>query len=198
MSATRNQVTRMTRNELSFRAHQNAVNKGFWAIRRSTEHYIMLVQTEICELVQADRKGKTFSKVNELLYKDIINPKTPTKGATDKWEDTFEMFLESTVPVELADVVIRLADLAGSLGVDFNKLNPCNYIRDFAKFEVTENALGLVKGLVRNDICIERRILWAMNYCFGWAEAMGIDLWFYIEEKMKYNESRPALHNRRY
>ena len=108
------------------------------------------------------------------------------------------MFLEGTVPVELADVVIRLADLAGSLGVDFNKLNPCNYIRDFAKFEVTENALGLVKGLVRNDICVERRILFAMDYCFGWAAAMGIDLWFYIEQKMKYNESRPALHNRRY
>ena len=178
----------MTRNELSFRAHQNAVNKGFWAVRRSTEHYIMLVQTEICELVQADRKGKTVSKANELLYKDIINPK----------EETYEMYLEGTVPVELADVVIRLADLAGSLGVDFNKLNPCNYIRDFAKFEVTENALGLVKGLVRNDICIERRILFAMDYCFGWAVAMGIDLWFYIEQKMKYNESRPALHNRRY
>lgn len=188
----------MTRNELSLRAHQNAVNKGFWAVRRSTEHYVMLIQTEICELVQADRNGKTLSKANELLYKDIINPKTPTKGATDKWEETYEMYLEGTVPTELADVVIRLADLAGSLGVDFNKLNPCNYIRDFAKFEVTENALGLVKGLVRNDICIERRILFAMDYCFGWAAAMGIDLWFYIEEKMKYNESRPALHNRRY
>lgn len=188
----------MTLNELSFRAHQNAVNKGFWDVRRSKEHYIMLVQTEICELVQANRKGKTLSKINELLYKDIINPKTPTKGATDKWEETFEMFLEGTVPTELADVSIRLADLAGSLGVDFDKLNPCNCIRDFAKFEVTENALVLVKGLVRNDICIERRILWAMNYCFGWAEAMGIDLWFYIEEKMKYNETRPAMHGKSY
>lgn len=158
----------------------------------------MLVQTEICELVQADRKGKTLSVANELLYKDIINPQTPTKGATDKWEETFETFLEGTVPVELADVVIRLADLAGSLGVDFDKLNPCNYFRDFAKFGMTENALGLVKGLVRNNICIERRILFAMDYCFGWADAIDIDLWFYIEEKMKYNETRPALHNRRY
>ena len=94
----------MTRNELSFRAHQNTVNKGFWAVRRSTEHYVMLIQTEICELVQADRKGKTLSRANELLYKDIINPKTPTRGATDKWEETFETFLEGTVPVELADM----------------------------------------------------------------------------------------------
>lgn len=70
----------MTRNELSLRAHQNAVNKGFWNVRRSTEHYVMLIQTEICELVQADRKGKTLSKASELLYKDIINPKTPTRG----------------------------------------------------------------------------------------------------------------------
>lgn len=46
-------------NRLSETAHRNAVEHGFWADRPSTEHCLMLVVTEIAEMVEADRQGKS-------------------------------------------------------------------------------------------------------------------------------------------
>lgn len=63
----------------------------------------------------------------------------------------------------MADVAIRLGDLAGALGVDFDKMNPCKYHRAFDKFTFTENAFALTKGLCRDIIGIEKRIQ------FGWS-----------------------------
>ena len=158
----------MTRNEFAYKAHKNAQEKGFWKERLSNEHCLMLVVTEIAECVEADRKGK---KANRLFY---------------------------SMDLPMADIAIRLADLAGALGLDFDKMKPCNYHRAFDKFTFTENAFALTKGLSRDKIGIERRILFGLDYIFNWASSMGIDLWFFIEHKMRYNSLRPVLYGKRY
>ena len=187
----------MTRNEFAFKAHANAVAKGFHRVRHSNEHFIMLVITEISEFVQADRDEK-WCRSSLAMYKDLIDPNTPARAANGSWVDNFKVWIGKCAEVELADIAIRLADFAGLLGLDFDKMNPCNYHRAFDRFTITENALALTKGLCNTQISVERRILFGLDYVFKWSASLGIDLWYFVEAKMKYNETRPAMHGKSY
>lgn len=184
----------MTRNEFAYKAHKNAQEKGFWQERLSNEHCLMLVVTEIAECVEADRKNDRANLIGfdtgwKNAYKGVVR---------DDWFLEIFRNLKGSLEDEMADVAIRLADLAGALGLDFDKMKPCNYHRAFDKFTFTENAFALTKGLSRDKIGIERRILFGLDYIFNWASSMGIDLWFFIEHKMRYNSLRPVLHGKRY
>lgn len=174
----------MNYNELKEKAHSNAVNHGFWKNRLSNEHCLMLVITEIGELVDADRKGRYAEKYNFLSCNSSMR--------------AFETYIKDTIEDEFADVTIRLFDLAGALGVDFDKMKPCRYYRAYNKFSFTENAFGLVKGLSRDVIGIEKRIQFGLEYIIKWAHFLDIDLPWHIEQKMKYNESRAPLHGKKY
>lgn len=47
----------MKRNEISEKAYKNAVEHGFWDERKSNEHCLMLICTEVAELVEAERNS---------------------------------------------------------------------------------------------------------------------------------------------
>lgn len=177
----------MNYNELKEKAHSNAVNHGFWKERLSNEHCLMLVITEVAELVDADRKGLTAVTG---LHETLI--------AAHGFKWFYQNYVKGTIEEEFADVAIRLLDLAGALGVDFDKMQPCRYFRAYNKFSFTENAFALCKGLSRDVIGIEKRIQFGLHYVENWTKALGIDLYWHIKQKMKYNESRPSMHNKRY
>lgn len=48
----------MNFNKLAKESHANAVKHGFWEKRESNEHCLMLVVSEIGEMVEAHRTGK--------------------------------------------------------------------------------------------------------------------------------------------
>lgn len=174
----------MNYNELSKRAHANAVNKGFWAERNSNEHCLMLVITEISEMVEADRHDK---HADRLVFR-----------IGEESDIAFEKFIKDTVEDEMADTAIRLFDLSGNLGIDFDRMNKCRYYRAYDKFSFTENAFGLAKGLARDIVPIEKRMQFGLDYVFSWAKSLGIDLEWHIAKKMAYNESRPTRHGKKY
>lgn len=170
----------MNYNELKEKAHSNAVKHGFWKEKWSNEHCLMLVITEVAELVEADRKGDKAGYGAKLLVKQDLD-----KG--ESFADVFASHVKNTVEDEMADVAIRLFDLAGALGIDFDMMKPCLYYRAYHKFSFTENAFGLVKGLSRDVISIEKRVQFGIAYIEGWAKALKIDLLWHINTKMKYN-----------
>lgn len=182
----------MNKNELSKKAHANAVEKGFWKERKGNEHCLMLVITEISEMVESDRENMRtdMDKFNQWMLSK--NPMEHT------FKNAFENWIKNTLEDELADVAIRLGDLAGSLGVDFDKLQPCRYYRAFDRFSFTENAFALVKGLSKDMICIEKRIQFGLFYIEEWSKHLGINLDWHIEQKMKYNQGREAMHGKKY
>ena len=78
--------------ELAKEVHDNAVAKGFWDKLRSYVHYFMLVITELCEAVEAHRKGRTASipeGIEDFPDKAFI--------------PSFESHIKDTVEDELAD-----------------------------------------------------------------------------------------------
>lgn len=177
----------MNYNKLAEKAHENAVKHGFWETKVSNEHCLMLVITEIAEMVEADRKGidadiEAFEKYESRIA----------------FDENFERHIKNTLEDEMADIAIRLFDLAGALGVKFDKMLPCRYYRAYSKFSFTENAFALSKGLCRDSIGIEKRIQFGLEYVTKWAKSINIDLDWHIDEKMKYNATRPLKHGKAY
>lgn len=182
-------------NELSKKAHETAKKHGFWQIKLSDEHCLMLICTEIAEIIEADRKGKRAQVA--MFDKEKETPQA--LGHKDEHRRyCFELFVKDTVEDEFADTFIRLCDLAGELEIDFRKMNPCRYHRAFDRFTMTENAFGLVKGLSKGQINIHKRVQFGLDYIVRWAENEGINLDWHVRHKMQYNESRPQLHGKKY
>lgn len=187
----------MELNHLSKTAHEAAANKGFWEKELSAEHCLCLVISEIGEAVEADRKEHHHDIA---AYKAAKNGKSMFSKFTKKDPEiqAFKKFMKDTVEDELADVVIRLCDLAGDLQIDFDKMSTVNYFRAFGRWDFCENAFALMKGLSRENVNINRRILFGITYVQKWAEHIGFDLDYAIAEKMKYNATREIRNGKSY
>ena len=192
----------MNYNELAEKAHSNAVKHGFWDKKFNNEHYLMLIISEVGEMVNADRKNRYADKATYChrmeARKDLKYPPDTDIYRSYLPERLFKDYIKNSVEDEMADIAIRLLDLAGALGIDFDKMKPCRYYRAFDKFSFTENAFALCKGLARDVIGIEKRIQFGLEYVRKWSEHLKIDLSWHINEKMKFNENRPEKHGKQY
>ncbi len=177
----------MNWNELSKQAHGNAVEKGFWLDKPSCEHCLMLVVTEISEMVEADRASR---------HADMARYKAESGRFFDC--ELFRTYIKDTVEDECADTAIRILDLAGALSVDFTHVKETNYYREFRRFRFTDNAFALVKGLAKGNISIIKRIAFALQYIEDWSHELGFDLEQHIKLKMQYNATRSFRHGKKY
>jgi hypothetical protein len=182
----------MKRNEISEKAHKNAVEHGFWDIRKSNEHCLMLIYLEVAELVEADRKSLVADRQN---FNEWMSSGNPHKHA---FGTAFEKYIKSTLEDEFADIYIRLADLAWALRINFDKMLPCRYFRAFYRFSFTENAFALIKGLSKEPIPIEKRIQFGMSFIEDWAKQQRVNLEWHITKKMMYNQTREVMHGNKY
>ena len=185
--------------KLSKDCHQRAIDKGFWHVLHSIMHYLMLVISELCEAIEADRKGK-WAKLDH----ETIATLKRIEGAP--YAQMFLREVKDTVEDELADAVIRLLDMLGYLfGV---MLPPSGFVeRISGEYDDIEPPKMLTEALM--PIVAETSGLFSQsNYMVGifyaiksleqLCDHLGIDLMAHIELKIKYNETRPALHGKKY
>lgn len=197
-------------NELKDSAFRCSFMKGFHAESHGVNHYLMLVLTEVGEAVEADRRGKRA---------DVHGFESSMLAVGDLYfEDMFCRYIKDTVEDELADVVIRLMDLVGLLGLSmkwYDDEDECEETREsFDKLFCGEDfseQMFMLSCLITEcgcaieplDVDEDREqmvddLFSVYAYVFHLADAMGIDLLWHIEQKMKYNEKRPAKHGKRY
>lgn len=180
---------------LAKKAYEIAAGHGFHDERKSVEHWLMLVITEIGEMVDADRKMKRA--MMSMYDKNIAEPQ-PENRKKEHRKFCFETFVKNSIEDEMADVFIRLLDLAGDIGMVFDKYNEIQYHREWQKYRFTENAFALVKALTKETYSPERRILFGLQYIHKWAFAINVDLMKHVELKMQYNAERERLHGKKY
>lgn len=188
-------------NEYIERAHKMACNHGFHDKELSIEHCLMLVITEISEMVEADRKNK---RAQVAMYKHEIATPQPENSKDAHKKFCFETFIKDTFEDEMADVCIRLYDTAGTFGVSFeeNEMDidmHKEYEEHLSSLSLTEKSFALCgvllkaleyrpKEIIGSSLCLIELI----------AEEMHIDLFWFIEQKMEYNETRKKLHGKKY
>ena len=175
--------------EFIVRAYETACNHGFHDVERSDEHLLMLVLSEIGEMVEADRKNRR------------ANPEGFEKCVGVAYDDRFKDYVKDTLEDELADVCIRLFDFCGlrrlvPVVVDMHD----DFDRLFGGLSVTEQCFAL-SSFVTNTVRepkMANRIGMSLAFCVEFARYHGIDLVWHIEHKMEYNETRPIRHGKKY
>lgn len=114
-------------NELVTRAHDNAVKHGFWDPPLDFGTAIALIHSELSEALEEVRAGRkaVWFACNEAEQKDV--PCQPeSEWDCLRYGKEAECDLRGQKPegyaVELADAVIRIADLCGHLGIDLGEV----------------------------------------------------------------------------
>ena len=186
-------------NALKERAYKTAVAHGFHEEVRPDAYWLGLVMSEMGEAINADRRGR---HVNTGAFEwDMVNI---------PFMDCFEVYIKDSVEDEIADIVIRLLDFAGMKGY-----TPCVVAKAqrtidssdaFLKFE--ESGMPgmlfylmdfLTDGFSWNELetCIYN-IMYILYDCFEKMTGSDKDLWYFVKNKMRYNELHPRLNGKKY
>lgn len=190
----------MNLNDLAKKAFENAKAKGFHDEKHTDGHWLMLVMCELAEAVEADRCGKRADRKEfERLAgtcEDVV------------WPHLFEMYIKDSVEDELADAVIRLLDYIGMKGFEIpdDYVTKENLTRTLDSTFRTEEWANLQTFAERVFIsCCNNLLRMGDDYpdsvvysVFAMAELYEIDLIWFIEQKMKYNERREVMHGKAY
>ena len=191
-------ITKERISDLVSNSYRVARQHGFHDDYHSPAHYMMLVLSEIGEMVEADRKNR---HADVAFY-------TTSSGLGIA---AFESLIKDTFEDEMADVVIRLCDFCGSLNV-LPQMNDVmvDMSDEFAKFfgdkSVCEQCFALSSMVVdverasydADDSEMRKRLGSTLSFIFEMANYHGIDLLWHVDRKMEYNESRPRRHGKAY
>jgi len=111
----------MTINELVAKNHQAMKEKGFHEGEKNIGELLMLIVSELGEALDAHRSGRIYNlKQNGTLKESIESMWLEQYALYDEAVED-EFFVEKvkdTFEDELADVVLRVTDLCGLLGID--------------------------------------------------------------------------------
>ena len=193
-------VTKEKLDSLTTRAFDTACSHGFHDVERSNAHFMMLVLSEIGEMVEADRKSRRVKLHgdeldNTLRFNDFV--------------PTFEILVKDTMEDELADVVIRLLDFCGKRGISLFMGNDGivdmqdKFVEMFGDMSVCEQCfyLSRIVTSIGDDAPAQdlpSLVACAISFCFEFATFHKIDLLWHIEKKMAYNETRAKMHGKNY
>ena len=179
----------MNLNELRDKAYKCAVMHGWHEEEYSNEHFLCLVISELMEAVEADQKGNHADTDAFNKYYNCVD-----------FKENFERQIKGTVEEELADACIRLLDLAGLRSVDLGEidLDELKYSEGFLDWSLTEAIFSLVCNITDLDYIethsFDSFLRVALVEILVFCVQKDIDIFWYIEQKMKYNELRPFMH----
>ena len=169
--------------ELVFRAHENAKKHGFHDKKIDLEQAVMLIVSEIGEAIEADRTSSYVAKnmIEHLAFLSI-HPSDFECHIKDRYED------------EVADIFIRLFDLAGYFGT-IPKYVPLNHPVDTNAGRLMYITMSVISIAIQPTVT---SFNYAYSNCVDYCDRFGIDILPFIEAKMKYNEGRPYKHGKEY
>ena len=104
----------MSINKLAQEVHQIARSKGFYEREINIGEKLALIHSEVSEALEADRNDSytSWSNFTKELEVQLKN------GHKDAWITAFDLHIKNTFEDELADIMIRVMDLAACKGID--------------------------------------------------------------------------------
>lgn len=184
----------MNFDKLSQEAFETAKAHGWHDTEQPDETLLMLIITEIAEAVQADRKDKH-------AYKDKFLASLKPDDDGEMFSMLFGQYIKNSVEDELSDVVIRCLDLAGLRNIEFDyalKLMESGMKKVNKAFPVFmyECCADISNGSLAT---LARRLNVIVAAIICYCKQKGIDIDFFVEQKMRYNKLRSFKHvNKKY
>lgn len=186
-------------NTLKDRAYKNSVAHGWHEEKLSNEHFLCLVISELMEAVEADRKGK---RAQVEKFKEWQGNSIPLTEETRqrRFNEDFEAYIKGSVEEELADACIRLFDLSGlndiNLGeISMDELNDSYW---FPYFSFTEYMYYFTSQLCNPEEIhlrtLDNVVRCTLKEILVFCVKRNIDIFWHIEQKIKYNQSRDYKH----
>lgn len=130
-------------------------------------------------------------------YVSIPGDKSHTKIFVrdgEDFKDLFEAHLKGTVEEELADACIRLLDFAGMRNLNLTYTNGF----PITNMSFTEYIYCMCSFITNPDKSsvgwLDDHISYSLGWIFSWCRAKHINIEWYIQEKMKYNQLRSYKH----
>ena len=187
-------------NELARSIRFDNASKGFDPLDGGVNRYILLSISELCEAQNEFRDGRG---VSEIYYSDKVGLATVHYAPHEKGEALPGANLKPEgVPVEIADAIIRLLDIAGKFSHDL-EAGQAEAV-DFENCTVDDWLLGVVN--IISDMFNydpEHIDFWfalrqALGTLFLFCERHDIKIMDVVEEKLAYNRTRPPKHGRKF
>lgn len=200
----------MNLNELRDKTYKIACEHGFHDTELSNKHFFCLIISELMEAVEADRRGK---RANVDWFEKKISTSRICQGLDldipkeRGYEVAYNETIKGSIEEELADAVIHLLDLAGLRGISLEpamKDINSDVIDDSADSCVSETFTETIYAIstlpVRYDGLFDfpTTVNDMIVSIFGLAKHLEIDLFWHIEQKMRYNELREKMHGKKY
>ena len=170
--------------------HQTATEHGWHEQKQSTEHWLMLIITEICEMIEADRENN-HARREIFEHRLEVQPNDPD----DRFKEWFKPYIKDTFEDELADICIRTIDLMGESGISvkqFDKIHT-QFNPDFYKQELPKQCFDII-GVITDCDALPIVCNNILKFAEHVAENHGVDLEWHIEQKMRYNQLREWKH----
>jgi hypothetical protein len=186
-------------NALKEKAHMTAVEHGFYEEVKPDAFYLGLVMSEAGEAINADRKGM---HADTKRFEEL---EAAEKGFT--FAENFRAYIKDSVEDEIADIVIRLLDFAGHkwYGLryerDYELTNPAFWVLEHEGLSSALFKLNYALGNAYDRFRLEEGIscsIMIYSECFGKMTGSDKDLWWFVEQKMRYNDLRPRLNGKKY
>jgi len=102
-------------NKLSEEIHKNNKAKGFYESEKNIGEMLALIHSEVSEALECDRKDK-YCRADDEAWSTISL--APCPEDQKQW---FEELIKDTFEDELADIMIRVMDLAAFKGIDLER-----------------------------------------------------------------------------
>lgn len=174
-------------NELRDKAYSIAVEKGWHKENLSNVHFLCLVISELMEAVEADRIKKYANKDQFSYYMSM------RERSDDEFYRAFSFGIKDSVEDEIADACIRLFDLAGLKGYDLDSFDyEGSDTEDYYKMNFTESMFRICVYITDYIYRDEPAVI--LNEIFAFCKDRKIDIFWHIEQKMRYNELRTYKH----
>lgn len=123
------------------------------------------------------------------MYHEICRSYIPSIPKKNGFIFAYEETIKGTVEEELADACIRIFDYAGVTEYD---LDDFDYNEsdtdDYSEMTFTEAMYNITNYIMGWDITV------VLDEIFAFCRDRNIDIFWHIEQKMKYNELRPYKH----
>jgi hypothetical protein len=185
-------------NALKEQAYKTAVEHGFHEDVKPDVFYLGLVMSEAGEAINADRKG--LHADTKAFEEDEAN------GLP--FADNSKKHIKDSVEDEIADIVIRLLDLAGLKGyelsfISYYQQNNHVFLRELKECGLSGVLFQLMGSLsdALDENCTGQGIIALLSVfsdCFGMFTGCEKDLWWFVEKKMRFNKQRPMLNGKKY